>query len=151
MNCFNHVTTPCVGICIACGKGVCPECAADLTRGLACKGICEHEARRLLDLRDFSFAQPGQQESILKHTRQTNIRLGMMLIFVAAGILALTWTSPKLSSLNILGMILGGFGLLLIVKARIPTTSAQFRLCNQCGYNITGNTSGTCPECGYDT
>ncbi len=37
MNCFNHPGVPAVGICKACQKGLCMECAVDLKHGIACK------------------------------------------------------------------------------------------------------------------
>jgi len=37
MNCFNHPDVPAVGICKACQKGLCMECAVDLGHGIACK------------------------------------------------------------------------------------------------------------------
>ena len=44
MNCFNHPERSAVGICKACNKGLCPECAADLGHGLACRGVHEQRA-----------------------------------------------------------------------------------------------------------
>lgn len=37
MNCFNHPDKVAIGICKACGKGLCSECVTDLGYGLACK------------------------------------------------------------------------------------------------------------------
>lgn len=37
MHCFNHLDTPAVGICRACSKGLCKDCATDLGHSLACK------------------------------------------------------------------------------------------------------------------
>ena len=37
MNCFNHPDVPAVGMCKACQKGLCMECAVDLGHGIACK------------------------------------------------------------------------------------------------------------------
>jgi hypothetical protein len=47
-------------------------------------------------------------------------------------------------------VLLGGFARLMIrrvrsVRTRDRTARGQ---CGRCGYNLTGNTSGTCPECG---
>ncbi len=36
MKCFNHPSVEAVGICKACCKGLCVECAVDLGHGLAC-------------------------------------------------------------------------------------------------------------------
>ena len=41
MNCHNHPDRSAVGICKACYKGLCSECATDLGLGLSCKG--DHE------------------------------------------------------------------------------------------------------------
>ncbi|MBL1435881.1 MAG: hypothetical protein COB08_006745 [Rhodobacteraceae bacterium] len=43
MNCFYHPDASAVGVCKACSKGLCPECAADLGHGIACKN--KHEQR----------------------------------------------------------------------------------------------------------
>lgn len=42
MNCFNHPSVVALGVCKACGKGLCQACIVDLGHGLSCKG--EHEA-----------------------------------------------------------------------------------------------------------
>ena len=47
MNCFNHPNVPAVGICKACQKGLCKECAVDLGHGIACKG--HHEEVDMLN------------------------------------------------------------------------------------------------------
>ena len=43
MRCYNHSSSDAVGICRACGKGLCTACAVDLGFGLSCRG--EHEIR----------------------------------------------------------------------------------------------------------
>ena len=43
MRCYNHADHEASGICRACGKGLCNECAVDLGYGLSCRG--EHEQR----------------------------------------------------------------------------------------------------------
>lgn len=47
MNCFYHPNASAVGICKACSKGLCPECAADLEFGIACKNKHEQRAEDL--------------------------------------------------------------------------------------------------------
>jgi hypothetical protein len=42
MRCFNHIDRESLGICKACSKGLCAECAVDLGHGLSCRG--DHEA-----------------------------------------------------------------------------------------------------------
>lgn len=43
MNCYQHRDQPAVGICKACQKAVCPTCAIDTGRGLACSEACVPE------------------------------------------------------------------------------------------------------------
>jgi hypothetical protein len=43
VRCYIHSEHEAVGICKACGKGLCRDCAVDLGHGLACHG--EHEQR----------------------------------------------------------------------------------------------------------
>ena len=47
MKCFTHQAKDAVGICKACNKGICAECAADLGHSLACKSSCEERAHLL--------------------------------------------------------------------------------------------------------
>lgn len=41
MLCFNHPDRSAVGVCKACGRGLCPDCVTDLGHGLACRGVHE--------------------------------------------------------------------------------------------------------------
>ena len=47
MQCFNHPEKAAIGICKACNKGLCAECASDLGHGLACRGIHEQKVEAL--------------------------------------------------------------------------------------------------------
>lgn len=47
MKCFNHPSAEAIGICRACSKGLCHECAADLGYGLACKNTHVAEVENL--------------------------------------------------------------------------------------------------------
>lgn len=151
MKCFYHAESDAVGTCLSCHRGVCRECAAESERGIACRGRCEVEVRRLLDLRDFSFAQPKTQESILKRTRQTYVRGGLFNLVLGGGMLIMWYVDRRLSYFGFIGAAMLIFGIATMFLGRRHAATQQFRLCNHCGYNITGNTSHKCPECGHFT
>ena len=50
MRCFYHQDHEAIGICKSCGKGLCPQCAADLDKGLACRSRCEEDVEALIRL-----------------------------------------------------------------------------------------------------
>ena len=41
MNCFYHREVHAVGVCKNCSRGLCPDCAAEVFEGLACRSRCE--------------------------------------------------------------------------------------------------------------
>jgi len=75
MNCFYHPTIVAVGICKSCSKGLCPVCAADLGKGLACKGRCEEDVKAVTELIDRGIKRAPINEHILK-TARSNRYLG---------------------------------------------------------------------------
>ncbi len=59
----------------------------------------------------------------------------------AAG--ALMFPSPLVAFIPGVTFLIG----MAVLRTRLPDLP-QFPQCLNCGYNLTGNTSGTCPECG---
>jgi len=55
MRCFTHQDKEAVGICKACNKGICAECAADLGHSLACNSSCIEQAHLLNSAMERSF------------------------------------------------------------------------------------------------
>ena len=47
MNCFYHPTTPAIGLCKHCQRGLCSECAAIVDDVLACTNRHEDEVHKL--------------------------------------------------------------------------------------------------------
>ncbi|MBN2559581.1 MAG: hypothetical protein JXQ75_01435 [Phycisphaerae bacterium] len=151
MKCFNHLGVDAVGLCMACGRGLCGQRVVDLDRGLACKDRCEHEVRRLLDLRDFSLAQPHLQENVLSGAKNTSTISGLSGIAIGAVMVAYGLLVPGNRFIMLLGAVIAAFGLTTLTRSlmRRKVRADQFRLCPRCGYNVTGNTIGKCPECGF--
>jgi len=118
MKCAGHPESDAIGICLACARGVCDQCAVDLGRALACKDRCEPEVRRLLDLRDFSFSQPSTQSAILGRTKRAYTRSGVFFVFLG-GVFALWgYFYAQAQFLAILGIVFACYGLWQIVAAR---------------------------------
>ncbi len=71
MRCFYHQDREAVGACKSCGKGLCPECAVDLGKGLACRGRCEAEVEALMQLLAQNVRHMGEVERIMQ--RQVSV------------------------------------------------------------------------------
>lgn len=118
-----------------------------MDRGLACRGRCEPEVRRLLDLRDFSFSQPNYFVTSVRMLRNRRLRIGVINLVIGIALMAL-WYVFGQYLFGILGVLPLLLGIWRLTTAGDRVSTDQFRLCPHCGYNMTGNTTGKCPECG---
>jgi hypothetical protein len=148
MRCHRHPEVEAIGVCLACLRGVCAECGAEVGRALACRARCEVDVRRLLDLREFNLKQPVIQATVIQRTRRIQTLAGIFLIFSGIGVIVLGLVAPSYAPLIILGAILAPYGVLTLRAALRTVPNEHFRLCGGCGYNLTGNRTGVCPECG---
>jgi hypothetical protein len=87
MNCFYHPTVVAIGTCKSCNKGLCPSCAVDLGKGLACKGRCEEDVKNLIGLIDHNLTMIGTSQKMVSNARR--IYFGNGVFYLAFGLLAL--------------------------------------------------------------
>ena len=85
MRCFYHEDREAIGTCKSCGKGLCRECAVDLTKGLACRDRCEPDARALIELVERNIQLSSTSARLVQSSR--GVRSGSGLFHVAMGIL----------------------------------------------------------------
>jgi hypothetical protein len=69
VNCFYHPGVCAVGICKSCGKGLCPDCATDLGKGLACRNQCEADVTALRELTARNIRNAPAYERIVRSNR----------------------------------------------------------------------------------
>ena len=50
MKCFNHPENDAIGICKACGRGLCRYCVVEVGLSCSCKGECERVVATMNDL-----------------------------------------------------------------------------------------------------
>jgi len=79
MECINHSNVQAIGVCQACGKSVCAECASELANGIACKGTCASQ---------FSDGYPGISSPI-SNGKPTTPQIKLSRIFFARFCLAI--------------------------------------------------------------
>ena len=109
MHCFNHTSTTAVGICKACSKGICVDCAVDVQNGIACRDSCEDEVRYLNSLIHQSDNVKSKSEKLLSVASPVG---GIMFSLAAGGVfLYLGLTSDKIRAISLLGIIFTGQGL----------------------------------------
>jgi len=85
--------------------------------------------------------------------------LAGLLVAALAQALGPGWSLPPLSSSGILHarllLTIVAAGLLGLVSLMVPPRKMRARVgvapCAHCGYDLTGNISGRCPECGHNT
>jgi hypothetical protein len=103
MRCFYHQDKEAIGSCKSCGKGLCPECAVDMVRGLACRGRCENDVLAIIDLVDRNIRLQPTATRLMQ--AGVSARIAGSLFYFAIGAVFLI---HGLSSGRLLGMIFGG-------------------------------------------
>lgn len=119
MRCFNHGVRPAVGICKACGRGLCASCAADLGRALACRGRCEEEALRIVQLVDASSENTRTYEAAQRSAQQS--QKAVCVLAAVMGALITVWCMMLGRHFRIgvvLGVLLVVFGVWGAYRAR---------------------------------
>jgi hypothetical protein len=118
VKCFYHHEQDAVGLCKSCNRALCPECAAEAGRGIACKGRCEEHAPKLSDLIDRNIAhQPAADDSIKRVRRNPTVG-GLFYILCGSCFLFFTRKHLELRPLLILGGIFILMGRDLLIQAR---------------------------------
>lgn len=107
MNCYRHRDRSAVGICAACGKGVCGEsCAQDETLGLSCTDACHKQLQlRQRALRASMSSPVGWGWSTLL------VVLGVVLLYYGYRFYDFTMSVP-----NLLGMLFVWYGVVLLLQ-----------------------------------
>ena len=80
MRCYVHRDLEAVGTCKFCGRGVCPTCAVEVDKALACRDRCESEVSTILTLNRNAL-------QFAKTTKEARYLFPVMLI-VIGGVLA---------------------------------------------------------------
>ncbi len=104
MNCFYHRERPAVGICKACGRGLCPGCAAEVGESLACRDRHEDLVQDLGKLAMRSMLQAGRARSTYLRNAVFYALAGTA--FAAFGAVQLRWLGWQAWLLLLLGLFL---------------------------------------------
>ncbi len=75
MKCFYHHDRDAVGTCKSCQRGVCPGCAVEFPRGLACRERCEEDAQALIALVDRNMKLSPLTQQMLRSTRERSFTM----------------------------------------------------------------------------
>jgi hypothetical protein len=107
MRCFYHEEKEAVGSCKSCGKGVCRECAVDLTKGLACRGHCEDDAQALIQLIERNIQISSTSSNLVQQSR--GVRLSAGFFHIIMGVLFVAWGFRDIDRLSLLVVLGVGF------------------------------------------
>lgn len=85
MKCYNHPEKDAVGICKNCNKGLCKECAVDVTYGLACRNSCENEVREINKMISRGKTTYQKTEKAYLHNAIIYSLLGLFFVILGVG------------------------------------------------------------------
>lgn len=118
MKCFNHQEAEAVAICKNCGKGLCHDCAVDLTDGVACKNRCEDKVKEIIQLIDKNKTTHQKTAAVYKRGAIINGLCG--LIFFLFGVVSSFVMKDKGFSFFMLSI-----GLVLIIAGFINYSAGK--------------------------
>jgi hypothetical protein len=123
MNCFKHNDRSAVGICKSCGKGVCMECAAQQTNGIACKGECEARVDLINKMVDNNAKLLAASRYQTKTTGLLTLILGIVFMVFAAICSTMEGWMVNAAFFGCLGLVTVANGILrLNKKSAFPKT-----------------------------
>ena len=121
MKCFYHPEKDAVGLCSACSRGLCSDCAAEAGTKLACRGRCEPNAQALADFQDGLARAAAAEKSWLGSRGRDAL---YFLAYIVVGIVFVWWSRegffpyPSIPTVVLtIGICLIAFGALNILRA----------------------------------
>lgn len=116
MKCYYHHERDAVGSCKSCQRGLCPECAVDLTQGLACRARCEEDVAGLIRLIQDNLRLAPTSASLMQGLRRGSVNAAVFqMIF---GALFLAWgLYDEMTFIIALGAAFFLFGLVSLARA----------------------------------
>jgi hypothetical protein len=122
MKCYYHRDRDAIGECKSCGKGLCPECAVDLGKGLACRDRCERDAKALIAFIEHNMEMTRKASALLGANRQAHLWSGAL--FIALGAVFGAWglvMEPRHDFVVLIGAVFLAYGLFSLTRAlRMP-------------------------------
>jgi hypothetical protein len=124
VNCFYHPTTIAVGTCKSCNKGLCPACAVDLGKGLACKGHCEEDVKAVIQLIDRNIQRSPYHEKVLDTARRNRYFAAVFPLVTGALFLGFASYDCLQSGFEPVDFLTGGLGLSFLIIGLITLRNA---------------------------
>ena len=124
MRCFYHHDREAVGTCKSCGKGVCPECAVDLGKGLACRGHCEEDARAVIELIERNIKLSATIAGRLQGNQRV-LSSASIFNLVTGGVMLAWGIRDGMSLLVVLGVCFLGYGLFGLFRWRVTSKTPK--------------------------
>jgi sulfite exporter TauE/SafE len=104
MNCYYHPTSPAVGVCKYCQRGLCSECAAVVDDVIACKNRHEDEVHQLEQL---AARNLFQSKRVASGYMRNAIFYGLVgVVFAGFGLWQLKWLGLQAVLFIMLGVFL---------------------------------------------
>ena len=117
MHCFYHQDRESVGTCKSCGKGLCPDCAVDLGKGLACRDRCENDVRAVIALVDDNIQLGPAAKRMVRVGKSA--RWVAALFFLATGGLSLWYgISDSIHFIALIGAVFVVYGVIQFLGSR---------------------------------
>ena len=119
MRCYYHQDREAVGTCKSCGKGLCPECAVDLGKGLACRDRCEEDTRTLIQLIDNNIQMQPAASRLIQ--AGGSARMAGSLFFLATGAIFLVYglaSERAMTFVTVLGACFLAYGFFVLLWSR---------------------------------
>lgn len=104
MNCFYHSTSPAVGQCKYCQRGLCSDCSAVVDDVLACKNRHEDEVHKLEQLTARNLFQSKRVGSV--YMRNAIFYGSVGIVFTGFGLWQLKWLGLQAALFIALGAFL---------------------------------------------
>ena len=115
MNCFYHHERTAIGTCKSCQRGLCPDCAVDLERGLACRSRCEEDVTGLIQLIQNNVRYSATSVRLLQASRRGGI-IGASFCIVLGALFAGFGWKDELTFLEASGGCFALYGVVALVR-----------------------------------
>ncbi len=154
MKCYYHHDRDALGTCKSCGRGLCEECHVVVGRGLACRNQCEGDVRALNYLIESNMRQTPTGSTIVAMAKRSGVISALFFLLLGISMFAFGINDFVDHGTVDMRVFMGGIAIVygLVGLWRVKQMPAPNRYppghCRKCGYDLTGNESGTCPECG---